>query len=254
MGTGMTGPAGLYTEFAAWWPLLSPPEEYAWEAALYERVLLEACAPPAESMLELGSGGGSNAFYLKRRFRLTFSDLSAAMLAQSERLNPGCEHVRGDMRTLRLGRTFDCVFVHDAICYMTSEADLRAAIGTAVAHCRAGGAVLLVPDFVRETFVASESCGGSDGVDGEGLRYLEWTWDPDSSDDTYLVDYACLLRGSDGNTRAVHDRHVEGLFARAVWLRLMHEAGLDARAVDVHPADGSDMHRVLFVGTKPSTA
>ena len=30
------------------------------------------------------------------------------------------------MRNVRLGRTFDAVFVHDAIMYMTTEVDLRA--------------------------------------------------------------------------------------------------------------------------------
>ena len=48
------------------------------------------------------------------------------MLALSATLNPECEHLEGDMRTLRLGRTFDVVFIHDAISYLTTEDDLRA--------------------------------------------------------------------------------------------------------------------------------
>lgn len=40
------------------------------------------------------------------------------------------------MRTVRLGRTFDAVFVHDAVDYMTSEDDLRHVIETAFVHCR----------------------------------------------------------------------------------------------------------------------
>ncbi len=39
----------------------------------------------------------------------------AADADTSRELNPDCEHVLGDMRTLRLGRTFDAVFVHDAV-------------------------------------------------------------------------------------------------------------------------------------------
>jgi hypothetical protein len=31
--------------------------------------------------------------------------------------------------------------------------------------------------------------------------YVEWTWDPDPADTTYLVDYAYLLRGPDGAMR-----------------------------------------------------
>lgn len=32
------------------------------------------------------------------------------------------------MRTLRLGRTFDAVFAHDVVDYMTTEDDLRQAV------------------------------------------------------------------------------------------------------------------------------
>jgi trans-aconitate methyltransferase len=95
---------------------------------------------PATTLLELGSGGGNNASYLKRWFTLTLVDASPGMLKASRRLNPECEHVRGDMRTARLGRTFDRVFIHDAIMHMTSEADLVRALRTAFIHTRPGGA------------------------------------------------------------------------------------------------------------------
>ena len=32
----------LYTDLAEWWPLLSPPHEYAEEAAVYARFMREA--------------------------------------------------------------------------------------------------------------------------------------------------------------------------------------------------------------------
>ena len=58
-------------------------------------------------------------------------DLSEAMLARSRRLNPGDSHHVGHMRTVRLGETFDAVLVHDAISYMTSEADRLSVLETA---------------------------------------------------------------------------------------------------------------------------
>ena len=106
----------------------------------------------AETLLELGSGAGHNAVHLKRRFRCTLSDVAPGMLDLSRELNPECEHVAGDMRTLRLGRTFDAVLVHDAIVYMTTRDDLRAAAATAFLHTRPGGAAIFAPDYVRETF------------------------------------------------------------------------------------------------------
>src|SRR5690606_13214161 len=174
------------------------------------------------------------------------------MRAVSEALNPACEHLPGDMRTVRLGRRFDAVFVHDAVCYMTTEADLQRAVETAFAHCAPGGAALFAPDHVRETFRPSTDHGGADGPDGRGLRYLEWTWDPDPSDTTYLVDYAYLLREADGAARVAHDRHEEGLFARADWLRVLADAGFVPGVVPFTHSELDGAPVDVFVGRRPT--
>jgi len=174
---------------------------------------------------------------------------SAGMLAVSRALNPECEHVQGDMRTVRLGREFDAVFVHDAVCYMTTESDLRLAIETAAVHCRPGGAALFAPDHVRENFQASTDHGGHDGAT-RALRYLEWTTDPDPADTTYLVDYAYLLRTADGQVDVVHDRHVEGLFSRSDWIRLLTSAGFDATAVPFEHSEVEPGFHEVFVAAR----
>ena len=98
------------------------------------------------SVLELGSGGGNNAVHYKEWVdRVVLSDLSAAMLALSRQINPELEHVQGDMRTVRLGRTFDAVFVHDAVDYMVTAHDLRQAIETAFVGLKSPAAALKRP-------------------------------------------------------------------------------------------------------------
>jgi SAM-dependent methyltransferase len=240
----------LYAELAKWWPLLSSPDEYAEEAAIYRQLLVETCARPPRTLLEIGSGGGNNASYLHRHFQMTLVDRSADMLAISRQLNPHCEHIVGDMRDVRLGRQYDAVFIHDAICYMTSEDDLRRAIETAFVHCAPGGAALFAPDHVRENFRESTDHGGSDNG-ARGLRYLEWTWDPDPGDTTYQVDYAYLLREVDGSVHVEHDRHIEGLFARADWLRLLTAAGFEPRLAPVVHSQLEPGQYELFVARRP---
>ena len=243
----MTDEQKLYSELAPWFHLLTDPADYADEAELYRRLLVDACAP--ETVLELGSGGGNNASHLKRHFRLTLTDLSAEMLELSRSVNPECEHVLGDMRTMRLRREFDAVFAHDALAYLTTEEDLRAALRTAAVHCRPGGAALFVPDTVRERFEEATRHGGHDGA-GRALRYVEWTWDPDPDDSTYISDFAYLLREEDGNVRAVQDRHVCGVFDRSTWLRLLADVGLEAqmRETPWQTPWGQEM----FLARKPS--
>src|SRR5579864_2518106 len=110
----------LYDEIAEWWPIFCGPDEYREEAVLFDRLLTESSNPPPRTLLELGSGGGNSAFHLKAHFRMTLVDLSPQMLTVSRSHNPDCEHVEGDMRTIRLGQVFDAVFIHDAVCHMTT--------------------------------------------------------------------------------------------------------------------------------------
>jgi SAM-dependent methyltransferase len=240
----------LYADLAPWWPLISPPEEYEEEAAFAARVLDQA-ARPVREVLELGSGGGHLASHLRPRFSMTLVDASSPMLEVSRRLNPGCPHIAGDMRTIRLGRDFDAVFVHDAVDYMTSEADLRQVAGTAFAHCRPGGVAVFVPDHTAETYQAGTGYGGTDGADGRGARYLEWAWDPDPADTWTLTEYAFLLREPGGAVRAVHETHRLGLFGRGSWLRLLEDAGFRARAVTEETSEDRQP-RELFAGAVPA--
>jgi len=242
----------LYGELTPWYRLLDPTEDHADEAETYGDALVAAVDGEARTLLELGSGAGNNAAFLRARFDCTLTDLSPAMLALSRALNPGCEHALGDMRDLRVGRTFDAVLCHDAVCYMATEADLRAAARTAFTHLRPGGAAVFAPDCVAEGFrdfsEHHEAAAGD-----RALGCLAWTWDPDPGDSRYTVDYAFLLRHGD-EVRAVHDRHEEGLFSRADWARILSEVGFEVseatRPLDDHDA-ASPYTDIFFVGRRP---
>jgi SAM-dependent methyltransferase len=250
----MTGQHRFYGDLAPWWPLISAPEEYAEEAAFAASLLrtTTSTGPGQRStVLELGSGGGNNAVHLKAEFDLTLVDLSPEMVAVSQRLNPECAHHVGDMRTVRLDSDFDAVFVHDAIEYMTTEDDLRQAVATAYAHCRPGGVAVLVPDDIVENFAAMTECGGHDGPDGRGIRYLSWTTDPDPTDSTSTTEYAFLIRQPDGTVEVAQDTHVLGLFSREHWITVMSDAGFSARSVAEITSE-DHRPREFFVGVRPA--
>src|SRR6516162_367399 len=152
----------IYRELADWWPMLSAPDDYREEAEFFQQLIEEADGGSTRTLLELGSGGGNNASHLKHRYTMTLVDPLPEMLAVSRALNPECTHFQGDMRSVRLGRQFDAVFIHDAIMYMTTESDLGLAIESAYSHCRAGGVALFVPDCTRETFEERTDQGGRD--------------------------------------------------------------------------------------------
>lgn len=237
----------MYTDLAPWFHLITSPESYAEEAAIYSRLLVDAARRPVRTVLELGSGGGNNASHMKRDFDMTLTDLSQAMLDLSRTINPELEHVQGDMCTVRLGRKFDAVFVHDAVSYLTTEEQLRAAIETAAVHCEQGGAALFCPDDLRENVSESVETGGYDGEDGQGLRYMAWSHGAVAPDHTTVTDFAYLLREADGSVRAIHDRHVTNAFPRELWLRYLDEAGFDATVVPLVHSEVEEGAQEMFV-------
>jgi|SRR5215469_2596091 len=240
----------LYRELAGWWSLISPPGEYAEDAAAIERELA-AATDPVRTLLDLGSGGGHVALHLKAGRSVTLVDLSADMLAASRQFNPDCVHVQGDMRTIRLGRLFDLVLVHDAVDYMTTQDDLALVIRTAYAHCRPGGVALFAPDHTAETFRPGSGAGGGHDGSGREASFTERTSDPVRGDDWILAEYEFTLREPDGSVTVVPEAHRLGSFRRATWLALLTAAGFSAGVRSLSVAGRSP--RLLFVGRRPAS-
>lgn len=240
----------LYRDLADWYPLLTPVEDYIEEAASCRRLFEDHCRRPLRTLLDLGSGGGHNAAHLKETLACTLVDIEPAMLALSRRLNPECEHIQGDMRSIRLGRVFDCVLIHDAVSYMTSRTDLAGAIATAFEHTAPGGLAMFQPDFVSETFEPGTETGGSEAC-GKAIRYLEWRWLPESMTDMYITEMAYLLRDESGAVQVYHDRHIMGLFSRSVWLELIAAVGFEPLAVPFDHGSNCDAGHDVFLGLRP---
>jgi SAM-dependent methyltransferase len=234
----------LYEDLAKYWPIFSPPGDYDGEARVIGGLLEKAVEGPLREVLELGCGGGNLASHFPGAWKLTLTDLSPGMLAHSRTLNPSADRCEGDMRTLRLDRRFDGIIVHDAVMYMTTEADLRKALETAFVHCRPGGAAIIAPDYVTETFEEKSDLGGEDGPDAR-MRWMEWTFDPDPTDTSYEVHYTGLVREA-GSVRPFYDLHIEGLFPRATWQEVVRSIGFIPEIVV------DEWRRELIVARKPS--
>lgn len=236
----------LYTELAGWWQIFSPTSDYANEGGFFSKLFKKA---GAKSILELGAGGGNIAYYLKEYFAMTLTDISSGMLEMSKKQNPACQHIVGDMRSLRIGKTYDGVFIHDAVMYMTAEEDLKAVLETAYAHCKPGGTVVIAPDCVKETFKPGTIYEGHD--EGErSVRYIQWISDDETSDTVFNYDFVIALKEK-GDLRTVVDRQLCGVFPRQTWLNLMAETGFTAKAIVDSSTKGEDYERTeVFVGKK----
>ncbi len=242
----------LYGDLAYLWPLMSPPEEYAEEADMWRAALQEKLGPGRHHILELGVGGGHLLSHLIGDFTATAVDLSEGMLEHSRRLNPDVQHVVWDMRTVRLGRTFDAVIIHDAIGYMLTEEDLRAAFATAAAHLNPGGLFITAPDWFRETFPGRWAGHAIREGHGTKLTYFEYHHDPDPDDNTLEALFVFLIE-EHGELRIEMDRHTLGVFPVQRWHELLSEAGFSVER-KTYPAHADRREAYLFVGTLQAQA
>ena len=154
----------------------------------------------------------------------TAVDLSESMLETRGDLNPGVEHILGDMRDIRLERTFDTVLIHDAIAYMTAEADLTATFATARAHLEAGGVFITMPDHYIDRPVWPYINHRTHTRDDRELTYIEYS-SPDMNEPSLLQSSFLFVITENGERRMELDHHTTGLFPVDTWRRLIEEAG-----------------------------
>ncbi|TFH08580.1 MAG: class I SAM-dependent methyltransferase [Candidatus Atribacteria bacterium] len=237
----------MYEDLAYLWPLISPPENYEQEAQLWHATLRSKLGPGRHHILELGVGGGHNLSHFAGEFDATAVDVSEEMLENSRRLNPTVTHVLGDMRFVRLNRTFDAVLIHDAIDYMRKLKDLRAAFHTAATHLRPGGVFIVAPDYTRENFEEGVVCTRTTSDADTKLTYVEIDFDPDPEDCTVDSVMVYLIRDAKG-MRVELDHHVIGVFPLKTWFDELSQAGFSTELIPTSE-DDDPSQRMLFVST-----
>jgi SAM-dependent methyltransferase len=241
----------LYGDLAWVWPIISPPDHYTGETEHFCKLIKRYAQIEVKTALHLGCGGGHNDHFLREHFEVTGVDISEAMLDLARKLNPEITYSIGDMRSVRLGRTFDAVTLLDSVCYMLTAEDLAAAFTTAYEHLNPGGVLLTAPDFTTERFPQNmSSCRTFHQGDVE-IVFLENYYDPDPADSTYEATFVYLIRRA-GNLQVETDRHLFGLFTSRTWRRLLKKTGFDVRQSQFKATGSVPSTYTLFIGIKPA--
>lgn len=217
----------LYTDLAWLWPLWGDAaSEYAHYCRHVTGLIHRYATRPVTTLLDIGCGGGKNILNLKQGFTVTGLDLSPAMLAQAKTLNPECTLVQADMRTFRLGRSFDAVLIDDAISHMSCRTDFVAAFRTACAHLNPGGVLVATPDVTIETFRRNRTTTTSVTRDALDVVFVENSYDPDPADEQYETTIVYLIRDH-GRLRVETDHWTLGVFSIDTWRQALRETGCE---------------------------
>lgn len=214
----------LYKDLAWLWPTMSPPEEYIEEAEFLTELIQNYIDYRPRTMLHLGCGGGHIDNTFKKHFRITGVDKSERMLELARSLNPECEYVSGDMRSIDLGGTYDVVLIYDSVNYMTTVRDLKAVFETAFRHLKPGGLALTIVEETPDNFQQNKTKVEHRKKNGIELTYIEHWYDPDPMDSTYETTFVYLIR-KNKKLAIEHDIHICGIFPLRVWTDIMRDIG-----------------------------
>ncbi len=216
----------LYKDLAWLWPLWEDVEVYRKESQLFVRLIKKFAEIKVHSLLDMGCGGGKNAFHLKKYFAVTGIDISRPMLANAKKQNPDCKFHLTDMRNFDLKQKFDSVFINDSITYMTTKRDLLKVFRSAYKHLRAGSVMITYPDECKERFKQNETNIWTSKTDDMEITFIENQYDPNPKDDTFEKTLVYLIR-KNGKLRIEHDLHVCGLFSLDVWRKSLKRIGFE---------------------------
>jgi SAM-dependent methyltransferase len=142
-----------FDAYARYYDLLYKDKNYSAEAQYVSSILSRRSG--CKAILELGCGTGTHAECLAQAgYAVDGVDISEQMVAQAEtrkvalplELRAKLSFSPGDVRTVRLGKTYDAVIsLFHVMSYQSSNTDLSAAFDTAASHLSPGG--LFVFDF-----------------------------------------------------------------------------------------------------------
>lgn len=137
----------IFGTYARYYNLLYKDKDYSAEARYVHELIQNHC-PSARTILNLGCGTGNHDFELaKLGYEITGIDKSEEMLsaanahlASTDSSIPTPCFQTGDIRTVRLKKTFDVVIsLFHVMSYQATNDDLLAAIVTAKEHLSDGG-------------------------------------------------------------------------------------------------------------------
>ena len=233
-----------FSELAEYYDPLQATKDYRSEARRLERLVHRYGRSGGRAWLDVACGTGQHLAHLRGNYAAEGVDRSPEMLRIARRRLRGIPLHCADMRTFRVGRSFDvvtCLF--GAIGHLTSQRDLLRTFTNFARHLKPGGIAIVEPWFdpseYRSGFVYLATHRGPEltvvRLSGSSRRR-----------ERSIVHYHYLIAERGQPIRHIETVDVGLLVARRRLLELMSSAGLSPTFIRTGLRPG----RGLLIGSK----
>lgn len=214
---------------------------------MFSRVIREHSRIEVKTLLHIGCGAGHNDYVFKKHFEVIGIDNSEEMLKLARKLNPEVTYCKGDMRTIRLDKSYDAVAILDSIDYMSTVEDLRNAFVTAYDHLKPGGIFLTYVEECKERFKQNKTECSTHSKGDIKVVLIENGFDPDPEDTSFEARFVYVILRQD-ELEVQTDRHICGIFELQTWHDLLKEVGFEVKEMKLeHSTFPEGEHLPMFV-------
>ncbi|MFQ5883968.1 MAG: class I SAM-dependent DNA methyltransferase, partial [Thermoplasmata archaeon] len=224
--------------------------DYVEETELFSKIIKEHSRIEVRTLLHIGCGAGHNDQVFKRHFEVTGVDISEEMLKLARKLNPEVTYHVGDMRTIRLDKSYDAVAILDSIDYMSTVEDLRSAFVTTYDHLKPGGIFLTYVEECKERFKQNKTDCSTHSKGDVRVVLIENGFDPAPEDTSFVARFVYIILRR-GELDIQTDRHICGVFELRTWHDLLKEVGFELKEMKFeHSTFPEGEHLPMFVCVK----
>lgn len=216
----------LFKQLARYYDKIYRWKDYKKDVDFLEKVFRKH-GLKGRDILDVACGTGAHAALLvKSGHNVVGIDLNEEMLEIARRKVRNAIFVKGDMRDLKLDRTFDAVIcMFSSITYNQTLSELRKTLSGFHKHLKAKGIVVFDTHFLRENFVHGHR--GMTGYDDDELTIARFSFSEKlGRKGRYTFSY--LIREGNDFNYLKGDVHEIGLFSLSEIIRVMREAGFTA--------------------------
>jgi ubiquinone/menaquinone biosynthesis C-methylase UbiE len=217
----------LYYELAEYYDLIYSFKNYRKEANRIKALISKHKKSHGNELLDVACGTGHHLKYLRDRYSCTGVDVSEELLDIAKKNVKGVAFERADMTKLKLGQKFDiitCLF--SSIGYVKTYSKLKTTIQSFARHLKTEGVLIIEPWFTKRAYIIGSphmtTYGGKD-VKIARLNVSK------IRGNVSVMDMHYLIAERDKDVKHFVDRHELGLFEVDKTLRIMKDAGLQAR-------------------------
>jgi len=234
----------IYQGRTKYYDLIYAWKNYRAEATKLKQLIKKYKKSPGQDLLEVACGTGQHIKYLKKDFSILGTDISPGMLKLARRKNPGVPFKQADMTRLKLNQQFDVILcLFSSLGCAKTLSGLKQTLQNFSAHLKPGGVVIIEPWISPTNYrVGTTHLTTYHSSDIKIARLVVSKKQGQLS----LMDIHYLVAEPNQPVKYFVDRHVMGLFSQANTLKLIRQAGLQARFLKNSLTD----KRGLYIGLK----